>query len=594
MKTARDIEVEMRAAVAEDDYNKAGEIGLAAGFSLDLIKATIATIEAELGRVENAKKIYSEIQPAAEAEPKAELKVEDGIAEIRRRVNQQLAKEAAEAKAWAERAAKADATAREAQASADRERHRAAEPKKLPAIRRETLPANTPSWLRDMNERHAMIGNYGGKCVIIQWVPSIAFPGTMEMQHQSLAAFRERYLGRYIYDASGKRDPVAPIWLSHPDHRYYDGIVFEPDGPEIITGEDGRTFMNLWKRWGVEPKQGDWSLIRRHIYDVLAAGDSGFGDYIVRWCAYKFQNPGAPSEVALAVKGGKGTGKGAFGQVLLRIFGQHGLQIFSSQHLYGKHNKHLQDKLFLFSDEAFWAGDREAERTLKGMLTEKAILIEPKGVDGFPWPNRLSLFVAANEGWFIPASHDERRYAVNNVSEHVKQREDYFTPLFAQINGDGPAAMLYDLREMELGTWHPRNTVPQTKALIEQKVESLGGLDQWWVNLLNIGELPGAEEKNRRMVRSNRLFDNAKDHNPKNRYLTDTGLGIFLRKMGCEHHHSAKFRAWIFPPLSLARKRWIADVGGDWDWLSAAKDWNDKAFLLDGLMKSAKRGFGPR
>jgi hypothetical protein len=379
------------------------------------------------------------------------------------------------------------------------------------------------------------------------------------------------------------------MWLNHPDHRYYDGIIFEPDGPEVIVGEDGRTFMNLWKGWGVEPKEGDWSRIRRHIYDVLAAGDQGFGDYIIRWCAYKFQNPGAPNEVALAVKGGKGTGKGAFGQVLLRIFGQHGLQIFSQQHLYGKHNKHLQDKLFLFSDEAFWAGDREAERVLKGMLTEKAILIEPKGVDGFPWPNRLSLFVAANEAWFIPASHDERRYAVNNVSEHVKQRGDYFAPLFAEINGNGPAAMLYDLRKMQLCNWHPRNTVPQTKALMEQKLESLGGLEQWWVSLLNTGELPGAEEKNPRMVRSARLYDDAINYSPRNRYVTDTSFGLFLRKMGCEHHHNAKFRAWIFPPLSLARKRWIADVGGEWEWLSSPRDWNDKASILDNLLNAKRR-----
>jgi len=107
-------------------------------------------------------------------------------------------------------------------------------------------------------------------------------------------------------------------------------------------------------------------------------------------------------------------------------------------------------------------------------------------------------------------------------------------------------------------------------------------------------ELPWAEEKNPRMVRSNRLYDDAKDYSARNRYLTETGLGLFLRKMGCAHHHNAKFRAWIFPPLTAARKRWIADVGGEWDWLSAAKDWNDKASLLEGLMKSAKRGFGPR
>jgi hypothetical protein len=60
-----------------------------------------------------------------------------------------------------------------------------------------------------------------------------------------------------------------------------------------------------------------------------------------------------------------------WGNIMMRIFGQHGLQIFSSEHLCGKHNAHLQNKLFLFSDEATWAGDHLAERVLKGMILRK-------------------------------------------------------------------------------------------------------------------------------------------------------------------------------------------------------------------------------
>lgn len=100
-----------------------------------------------------------------------------------------------------------------------------------------------------------------------------------------------------------------------------------------------------------------------------------------------------------------------WGNIMMRIFGQHGLQIFSSEHLCGKHNAHLQNKLFLFSDEATWAGDHLAERVLKGMITEKVLMIEPKGVNAFQWPNRLGIYMAANVKWVVPASHDERRFA---------------------------------------------------------------------------------------------------------------------------------------------------------------------------------------
>jgi hypothetical protein len=208
-------------------------------------------------------------------------------------------------------------------------------------------------------------------------------------------------------------------------------------------------------------------------------------------------------------------------------------------------------------------------------------MFEPKGVDAFQWRNRLSLLIVANEGWVVPASHDERRYAVNNISEAMKQREDYFVPLFAEIHGDGPAAMLYDLQRMNLNGWHPRTSVPQTKALIEQKMASLTGLEQWWTSLLGTGELPSPEKANPRMVRSHQLFINAKAHNPRNRY-NDTELGRFMGEMGCIHKSNGRAWCWVMLPLPEARKRWVARVGGDWEWLAPnLRDWSEKPSILD-------------
>jgi len=48
---------------------------------------------------------------------------------------------------------------------------------------------------------------------------------------------------------------------------------------------------------------------------------------------------------------------------------------------------------------------------LKGMITEKVLMIEPKGVNAFQWPNRLGIYMAANAKWVVAASHDERRFA---------------------------------------------------------------------------------------------------------------------------------------------------------------------------------------
>src|SRR5262249_31922755 len=78
------------------------------------------------------------------------------------------------------------------------------------------------------------------------------------------------------------------------------------------------------------------------------------------------------------------------------------------------------------------------------------------------------------------------------------------------IKAGGAAAMLYDLLKLDLGNWHPRK-VPQTKALLEQKMLSLGGLEQWWVAMLDVGELPCADKKNPRRVRSELLLEAAQN-----------------------------------------------------------------------------------
>ena len=64
--------------------------------------------------------------------------------------------------------------------------------------------------------------------------------------------------------------------------------------------------------------------MQRHIAEVLANGNQGFEDFIKRSTAWKFQNPGLPPEVLLALLGGKGVGKGAWGYILLLIYGTHG------------------------------------------------------------------------------------------------------------------------------------------------------------------------------------------------------------------------------------------------------------------------------
>jgi Family of unknown function (DUF5906) len=372
--------------------------------------------------------------------------------------------------------------------------------------------------------------------------------------------------------AGDKLMPLGQWWTSHPQRRTYKGLTFRPDqSAQVVNGR-----LNLWRGWSIEPKAGDWSLMRRHIEEVLAAGDAEADAYILNWCAWAVQHPAEPAEAALVLKGGKGIGKGTLGNTLVHIFGQHATHISSIRHLIGHFNAHLRDCCLLFADEAYWPGDKAAEGQLKRLITEPTLQIEPKFVDAMTVPNMLHVIMASNEDWTVPASEHERRYAVFRVSEHKRQDEAWFKPLYAQLADGGYAAMLHDLLNHDLGDWHPRK-VPMTEALREEQLRSLKPLDAWILKFFEDGVLPqglGVDRPDRALSRSqpdpdgrnprNRLFDLARER-PALRHLDDQVLAKHLREWGCEPWRSNLARGWEFPPLAECRRRWEEKFPG-WRW----------------------------
>jgi hypothetical protein len=106
------------------------------------------------------------------------------------------------------------------------------------------------------------------------------------------------YLNRYITtgkneDGAPIRKRVAPLWLNHSQRRQYlGGVVFDPSHR---TPDD---VLNLWQGFAVEPRAGDWSLLREHIVVVICNRDTAAGDYLLNWLADLVQNPAKQGEVA--------------------------------------------------------------------------------------------------------------------------------------------------------------------------------------------------------------------------------------------------------------------------------------------------------
>jgi hypothetical protein len=428
-----------------------------------------------------------------------------------------------------------------------------------------------------MNEQHAIIENVGGKTVIASWEPSQINPERLVVVFQNKESFLLRYSNRTVLidvtDRQGGtgnvRVPLAQWWLANRDRAQFRGVLFRPGGEKIVSD-----CLNLWQGWGVGPKSGDWRLIRKHIVEVVAGGNAEFAVYVIRWIAWAIQNPAAQAEVALVLIGVKGAGKGTLAQCLQRIFGAHAFQVTSREEVIGKFNGHLQDCVLFIADEAYWGGDKRCVGRLQGMITEKTLPIERKGIDLFQVPNYLHVLMLAEPGWVIPAGRYERRYAALAVNECKRGNREYFKALHHQIDNGGAEAIMWDLQRMDLGDWHPREipeSLLKSAALQEQQRHTLPAWEQWYLKLLHEGKIPGAIYKRPNSAFTENLLDDARQRVLKLRFETDVALRDFLvdaKRLGvaCTKYRTAYANGWSFPPLTECREAFTKLYGPqDWD-----------------------------
>ena len=461
----------------------------------------------------------------------------------------------------------------------------------LPAIIPPSPPV-APSYdnaLEAMNDRHAVIDNVGGKAVIASWEPSQRDHSKLEVIFHNKESFLLRYSNRSVpvelpdgQGGSYRREvPLGLWWLNHRNRRQHRSILFLPGGPSVVND-----CLNLWQGWGCQPRPGDWSLIEQHIDEVIAGGNPEFADYVKNWIAWSIQNPAAQAEVALVLIGRKGAGKGTLVRCLERIFGAHTFQVTSREEVIGKFNGHLQDCILFVADEAYWGGDKRCVGRLQGMITEKWLPIERKGIDLTQVLNRLHVVMLAEPGWVIPAGRFERRYAALAVDNQKQGNKTYFKALHNQIANGGAEAMFYDLRGKDLQGFHPRE-IPETllrnPALQKQQIHTLPPLEQWYFTVLQDGMLPGSSSKKPNTAFTSHLIEQAKERIPRLKWdLSEVSLRNFLidvESIGivCTKHRSSAANGWSFPPLAECRQAWSTRYGSS-DW-SLDEEWKPSSII---------------
>ncbi len=312
--------------------------------------------------------------------------------------------------------------------------------------------------------------------------------GRFALRHMAPAAFNLWFKNKPFQ--VGKRTvPLSEAWLEWSGRRQYEGLVFDPRGTQ-----DPR-FYNLWHGFAVEPADSaDHPMVARfleHSLQNVCGGDRSLHRWLIGFFAHLVQRPWQKPLVCLVFRGRKGTGKNALIERIVHLLGCHGIVVTDRRYLVSNFNTHLENCLLLTLDEAFWSGDKEGEGKLKGLITGAQHVIEPKNLTPYQVENLTRVCLIGNEKWLVPATSDERRFAVFEVGDGRIQDRRYFEELRVGLDERGGDAHLlrylldYDLTGIDV------NKAPNTRGLAEQKDESLTGVDRFWrecVDVASVGE----------------------------------------------------------------------------------------------------------
>ncbi len=433
--------------------------------------------------------------------------------------------------------------------------------------------------IEELNKEYAFVIAGGGSHILWQ---TVGPKGEYRLEHLGIQSFHQKLASQLITLSDGRTKPISQMWMTAKERRSYDGICFMPGL------QSPPRFYNLWKGFTVKPADAGPQILSEkahkslemflsHAKENVCHNDLFLFKWLMGYFAHLIQKPWEKPLVALVLRGKKGVGKNALVDRIGHLLGVHYLLTSNRRYLIGNFNGFLENLLFFALDEAFWSGDKQAEGMLKDLITGKTHVIEHKGKEPYAVDNCTRICILGNEGWLVPASQDERRFAVYDVGDGKKQNRSYFQTMREGMEAGGYSLLLRYLLDFDL-IGVDINAAPSTRGLMDQKISSLDPFLKWWLECLTEGRIVDSDfgddwtqeiERDRfrqafvRYVRERHINKKLPEDRIMGRMLADClpSLNSARRQEGNE-----RVRTYKFPSLEQARKEWETYIGHEGNW----------------------------
>lgn len=431
--------------------------------------------------------------------------------------------------------------------------------------------------VEELNKEYAFIV-MGGKSTILRRNRK------GQVSYMSVQAFHDLLKASTIQTGNGKTKQLSQFWMSSYKRATYDSVELLP-GKSTPNG-----VYNLWRGFSCEPlahiddanddmREGV-RLFKEHALENVCSGNKKLYNWLMGYFAHLVQKPWEKPLTALVFKGKKGVGKNVLINRIGNLLGCHYKVEANKRYLLSNFNKHLENLLMFVLDECYWSGDKPAEAILKDLVTGELHTIEQKGREVYYVKNILRVVIIGNHAWVVPATEDERRFAIFNVGSKRRRDKKFFDPMINLIDKcGGNRLLLRELLDFDLSTVDV-DEAPDSQGLLDQKIETLEPVHSWWYSSLKEGAILHLEtfenhnwpqKLGREQVR-NAFFSHAKQRGIKT-WLPDAAQ--FGRKLNevlpgtsisAKRDKETKQRSYAFPDLDECRNLFDKFIGHSINW----------------------------
>jgi hypothetical protein len=298
----------------------------------------------------------------------------------------------------------------------------------------------------------------------------------------TLANFRTRmmpFCGVEVGKRGGEKkiNPVD-VWLSNSNRIEVAGMRMRPDRERPTFEEEGQTWLNTYRPPDLGAADGGDASGGIELIEQLVP-DAREREWFRQWLAFKWLNPHVPGPSVVMVARDFGTGRGTFGTLIAKLFGQRYVvnvpfDIFAGMNYQSQYTDWGLGALFAIVNESSATGDMSSYKAKHNVYEHIKEVIEPRAAERLFVSKKTSTraistatnMIMTNNMDALPLPEDDRRLAVlTNGNKRAPEFWDMINSwMMVQSN---LAAFARWLEETDLSDYDPYAPPIMTTAKME-------------------------------------------------------------------------------------------------------------------------------